>query len=105
MRMIAAFLFATILVAHAEPAKAAAWCAWSDAYTYNCGFHTLAQCRATIFGDSRAYCAPNAGYAEERRTPPSRVAISRTTPRIFQAAAFMIVAPAYLDDAEPSNKA
>jgi hypothetical protein len=72
MRMIAAFLFATILVAHAEPAKAAAWCAWSDAYTYNCGFHTLAQCRATIFGDSRAYCAPNAGYAEERRTTPSR---------------------------------
>jgi hypothetical protein len=35
----------------------------------------------------------------------NEVAISRTTPRIFQVAAFMIVAPAYLDDAEPSNKA
>ena len=72
MRVMAAILFALTFIAHAEPAKAAAWCAWSDAYTYNCGFSSLQQCRATISGDSTAYCAPNPGYAEERRTPPSR---------------------------------
>ena len=72
MRVMAAILFATVAIAHAEPAKAAAWCAWSDAYTSNCGFSSLQQCRATIFGDSSAYCTPNAGYAEERRTTPSR---------------------------------
>jgi hypothetical protein len=40
-------------------AEAAEWCVWYDAYTYNCGFHTLAQCRATASGDSAAYCARN----------------------------------------------
>ena len=35
------------------PAKAEVyypWCAWYDDYTYNCGFTTLGQCKATISG-------------------------------------------------------
>jgi hypothetical protein len=40
-------------------AKAAEWCAWYDAYTYNCGFHTLEQCRATVSGDTAASCERN----------------------------------------------
>jgi Protein of unknown function (DUF3551) len=39
--------------------EAAEWCAWYDAYTYNCGFHTLDQCRATVSGDTAALCARN----------------------------------------------
>ena len=39
--------------------EAAEWCAWYDAYTYNCGFHTLDQCRATVSGDTSALCARN----------------------------------------------
>ena len=50
-------------------AEAAAWCAYYDAYTYNCGFRTLEQCRATISGESRAWCSPNprGGYEEPRQ--------------------------------------
>jgi hypothetical protein len=44
--------------------EAAEWCAWYDAYTYNCGFHTLDQCRATVSGDTAAFCARN--IARER---------------------------------------
>jgi Protein of unknown function (DUF3551) len=74
--MIAACLAAAMmLMSHPQSANAAAWCAWYDAYTYNCGFRTLEQCRATIFGDSAAYCAPNPGYGESRgrsKTYPGR---------------------------------
>jgi hypothetical protein len=49
---------------HVASAEAAEWCAWYDAYTYNCGFHTLEQCRATVSGESAAYCARN--VARER---------------------------------------
>jgi hypothetical protein len=47
------------LVLNGATAQAGSWCAWYDPYTYNCGFHTLQQCRATVSGDSTAYCAPN----------------------------------------------
>jgi Protein of unknown function (DUF3551) len=40
-------------------AQAGAWCAWYGPYTHNCGFRTLDQCRATISGDSTAWCSPN----------------------------------------------
>jgi hypothetical protein len=40
-------------------AEAGEWCAWYDAYTYNCGFHTFEQCRATVSGDTAAFCARN----------------------------------------------
>ena|SRR5438132_8823251 len=79
MRTITAACFAAamMLISHTDSASAAAWCAWSDAYTYNCGFRTLEQCRATIFGDSAAYCSPNPanGYGESRgrsKTYPGR---------------------------------
>jgi len=50
-------------------AEAADWCAWYGAYTYNCGFHTLDQCRATVSGDTSAFCARNVapGSAYNRR--------------------------------------
>jgi len=51
-------------------AEAAEWCAWYDAYTYNCGFHTLEQCRATVSGESAAYCARN--VARERASDQPR---------------------------------
>jgi hypothetical protein len=70
MQRIAAIAAAlAALAAGTAGAEAAAWCAWYDAYTYNCGFRTLEQCRATIRGDSTAWCAPNprGGYGELQR--------------------------------------
>jgi hypothetical protein len=50
-------------------AEAGAWCAWyADAY--NCGFQTVEQCRATTFGDSSAYCAPNPNEPSPPQRPP-----------------------------------
>jgi hypothetical protein len=34
------------------------WCAYYDAYSYNCGFATLGQCVATISGVG-GICRPN----------------------------------------------
>ena len=39
-------------------ARAGAWCAWYDPYTYNCGFNTFQQCQATVLG-AGGYCARN----------------------------------------------
>lgn len=62
-----------VLAIGAGKAQAGAWCAYSDPYTYNCGFRTFEQCRATIFGDSRAYCSPNPyGGNDEPRARPRR---------------------------------
>jgi hypothetical protein len=47
------------LTLNVASAEAAEWCAWYDPYTYNCGFHTFEQCRATVSGESAAYCARN----------------------------------------------
>jgi hypothetical protein len=57
------------LVASSTATQAAAWCAYYDPYTYNCGFRTLEQCRATISGDATAWCSPNyrEGNTEPRR--------------------------------------
>src|SRR5260370_42693856 len=80
MRMMtgACFAAATMLISHPQSASAGAWCAWYDAYTYNCGFRTLEQCRATVFGDSGAYCAPNPANAYGE--PRSR---AKTYPRTY----------------------
>ena len=61
-----------MLVIGVATAQAGAWCAWYGPYTYNCGFRTLEQCRATTFGDSRAYCAPNTYGPTEPSRPPRR---------------------------------
>jgi len=50
----------------AGEARAGAWCAWYDPYTYNCGFNTFEQCQATISG-AGGYCAPNANQPPTQR--------------------------------------
>jgi hypothetical protein len=47
-------------------ARAGAWCAWYDPYTYNCGFNTFQQCQATVLG-AGGYCARNVN-----ESPPAR---------------------------------
>jgi hypothetical protein len=54
---------------HMGSAEAAEWCAWYDAYTYNCGFHTLEQCRATVSGDTAALCARNVRQGSKNDQP------------------------------------
>jgi hypothetical protein len=44
-------------------ARAGAWCAWYDPYTYNCGFNTFQQCQATVLG-AGGFCAPNADQSQ-----------------------------------------
>lgn len=44
------------------------WCAWYDPYTYNCGFYTLEQCRATISG-AGGICSPDYSSAPVVRSP------------------------------------
>lgn len=57
--LTAGFLAFALNVASGDAAE---WCAWYDPYTYNCGFHTLDQCRAAASGDSTVYCARNVAY-------------------------------------------
>ena len=58
--------------------QAAPWCAFYDASTYNCGFHTFEQCLATVRG-AGGWCRPNffegnngAKRPAGRRAPDSR---------------------------------
>jgi cation transport regulator ChaC len=70
MRMLVAMTAITLaLVLNVAFAEAAGWCVWYGVYTYNCGFHTLDQCRATVRGDTSAFCARNVerGSAYDRR--------------------------------------
>ena len=73
MRIVTAAIFVgalgTVMAvsAHSDSANAGPWCAYYDAYTSNCGFQTLEQCRATVFGDSDAYCQPNYSDSSSRR--------------------------------------
>jgi hypothetical protein len=71
MRIAAVSASLFMLAIGATQAEAAAWCAYYDPYTSNCGFHTFQQCLATISGQSGAWCAQNtrAGYEEPRRRP------------------------------------
>jgi len=55
---IALILGLTFLFTGAGDARAGAWCAWYDPYTYNCGFNTFQQCQATVLG-AGGYCARN----------------------------------------------
>ena len=57
-----------LLAGGSQNASAAPWCAWQDAYTYNCGFFTFEQCRATVQGDG-GYCARN---VQEPATAPRK---------------------------------
>jgi hypothetical protein len=55
----------------ASDARAAAWCAWYDPYTYNCGFYTFEQCQATVLG-AGGYCARNVNEPPNTGSRPLR---------------------------------
>ena len=57
---IALVLGSALAFAGAGEARAGAWCAWYDPYSYNCGCRTFEQCQATVSG-AGGYCAPNVG--------------------------------------------
>ncbi len=67
--VLAAALFASTL-AGSTGAQAAAWCAWYNAYTYNCGFYTFEQCQYSVIGSGGA-CARN---VYEPGPPPAAAA-------------------------------
>ena len=46
------------VVGSGTSAQAGPWCAFYDSSTYNCGFHSYAQCYATIYGNG-GWCRPN----------------------------------------------
>lgn len=56
-----------LMMTEAGQARAGAWCAWYDPYTYNCGFNTFAQCQATVSG-AGGYCARNV-YGSQNAGP------------------------------------
>jgi hypothetical protein len=55
--------------------RSGAWCLFDDPYTYNCGFATLQQCRATASG-AGGFCQPNPSgppaAARAPATPPPK---------------------------------
>jgi hypothetical protein len=65
------------VVGSGTSAEAGPWCAFYDSSTYNCGFHSYAQCYATIYGNG-GWCRQNffEPSARDRRSgktrPPSR---------------------------------
>ncbi len=69
--IVALTLGLAFTVTGAGVARAGAWCAWYDPYTYNCGFATFAQCQATVSG-AGGYCARNVHESQNvvpRRQP------------------------------------
>ena len=52
-------------------AASGAWCLFDDPYTYNCGFATLQQCRATASG-AGGQCQPNPSGPPLAETPAQR---------------------------------
>ena len=67
---IALMVGSALVLTGAGEARAGAWCAWYDPYTYNCGFRTFEQCQANISGMG-GYCAPNV-YESQRPLGPRR---------------------------------
>jgi hypothetical protein len=61
--VVVASVFTMLAGANAAQARfggerSGAWCLFDDPYTYNCGFATLQQCRATASG-AGGVCQPN----------------------------------------------
>ena len=78
MRKLASGLVLTFAVlGSGTSAQAGPWCAFYDSSTYNCGFHSYAQCYATIYGNG-GWCRQNffEPSGRNRRSgktrPPSR---------------------------------
>jgi hypothetical protein len=71
LAMVAAVL--ALVLAGAPGARAGAWCAWFDPYTYSCGFSTFQQCLDTVIGEG-GFCARNVqeGYWSTPAPKPVR---------------------------------
>lgn len=58
-KLIAGLALLLLIAGSGTGAQAAgSWCAFYDASTYNCGFHSFEQCRETVFG-AGGWCRPN----------------------------------------------
>ena len=69
MRYLAVSALAGLtLIAGATGAQSGAWCAWYDAWAYNCGFNSFEQCLATVRG-AGGWCQRNVYDAWAARTP------------------------------------
>jgi Protein of unknown function (DUF3551) len=63
-KLIASLALLFLIGGSATDARAAgSWCAFYDASTYNCGFHSFEQCRETVLG-AGGWCRPN--FFEDR---------------------------------------
>jgi hypothetical protein len=78
MRLLIVFAFACAMFGSASGAQArfggersGAWCLFDDPYTYNCGFATLEQCRATASG-AGGQCQPNPSGPPAASAAPTR---------------------------------
>ena len=72
MGKLASGLFLTLIVVGSSTgAHAGPWCAFYDLSTYNCGFHSYAQCYATIYGNGdgadKTFSSRPAGIADRAR--------------------------------------
>jgi hypothetical protein len=66
---VALMVGSALALTGAGTARAGAWCAWYDPYTFNCRFNTFQQCQATVLG-AGGYCARN--VYESQPAPGSR---------------------------------
>jgi hypothetical protein len=68
-KLIGVLALAVLMTGGSSRVEAAAWCAFYDMSTYNCGFHTYQQCLDTISGVG-GWCQRN--FFEENRRPQDR---------------------------------
>ena len=68
--MIGALALASTLgfAGEAKAERVYPWCAYSDPWTYNCGFTTFQQCVATVSG-AGGICRPNPRFAVRDKRP------------------------------------
>jgi hypothetical protein len=68
-KYLAGLAFLIALGATGGAVQAAPWCAFYGPSTYNCGFHSYAQCLATVRG-AGGWCRQN--FFEPQRKPARR---------------------------------
>jgi len=61
-KLLAGVVFLFVIGGAGTVAHAAPWCAFYGPSTYNCGFHTYAQCLATVRG-AGGWCRQNSSRA------------------------------------------
>ena len=76
VKLLAGLVFLIVIGAAGTPAHAAAWCAFYGPSTYNCGFHTYAQCLATVRG-AGGWCRQNFFESGDRKSNRQRARDSR----------------------------